>query len=197
MRKDTMDTTDMSTPKLMALVEAEREVLGPGVNESIPMTRRIPRLSDKQARRDAEIAQELIYRSDVMHRPDLVLSAFIAHRWRLSHPRYWELLKLVWIVAGSRENYALFRHLFSVKTPWRQYLMTPEEEAYLKALPESFTVWRAAYGENDGGLSWSLDREWVERYAAANGRVILEREVWKSYVLAYIERRGESELLIL
>lgn len=170
---------------------------GGGFNETVPMTRRKVILSEKQLRKDSDIAKELIYLWDIKHDAEAMLGFFLSERARLSHPRYWELLRTVWLAVGSRNNYTIFRNLFSVKRPWRVFLMTPEEEVFVKKLPECFTVYRAAYGENDGGLSWSLVKEWVEEYAKVHDRIVIERVVKKSEITAFFDRRGEYEIVIL
>lgn len=199
---------------------------GGGYNESVPMTRRKPvGLSRKQLEKDSDIAKELIYLWDIKHEMKAMLGFFLSERARLSHQRYWELLRTVWLAVGDRENYVIFRRLFSVKRPWKVFLMTPEEEAFLAALPDSFEVYRAAYpGEynvfdgsekekwamatvavaemnpipaNNPGLSWSLSKEWTEAYAKIHNRVFIERRVKKSEVTEYFNRRGENEIVIV
>lgn len=166
-------------------------------NERRPMTRRIPRLKPKQAQRDAEVMKALIYAFDVLRQPVLGLKIFLDSRKRLSDERYWEFLRTVWVLAGKREWYTLFRELFASKRPRRDWFMTIEDARVLDSMPEEFEVYRAAYPEEDDGLSWSLDKGFVVDYAAENGRVILERWVNKRDVFAYISRRGEEEILIL
>lgn len=232
-------TKGMTGDEVIVAAQKERAKLGPGVNESIPRTIRTPfGLTKAKKRKDSEIAKELIYLLDVLHRPDLMLSAFYENRHRLSPQRYWDFLRTAWIAAGTVESVPLFREMFAAKKPWKQFLMSPEEEAELAALPESFTIWRAprpgsvltpdeaskrgvveaamnetpqtprihdrAMSENeeevvldDGGISWSISPVFVTEYAKKNGRQVVHKTVWKSYVTAYFNRRGEGEIILL
>lgn len=193
-----MITANMSGRAVLEAAKKARAARGPGVNEGIPMTPRIPlAMPYRQKIRDGEIAKELIYLADVASRPDLLLSAFYENRNRFSHQRYWEMLKLVWIRAGVVELIPLFRELFSSPRPYRFWIMSPEEERALKSMPEEFQVWRAPRPEGDSGISWSVLRAFVAEYAAANGREVIERTVKRSDVFAYFDRAGEGEVIIL
>lgn len=184
-------------------MKRERKIFDPGIpdsdaaNEQRPMTRRLPRLKVKQLKRDAEIMESLIYAVDTLQQPDLALDIFLNSRKRLSDERYWEILRTIWVIAGKREHYSVFRELFSSKRPRRDWFMTIEDAQALDAMPDELEVYRAAYPEEDDGLSWSLDRAFVAGYAAKKGRVAIERRVKKRDVFAYISRRGEEEILIL
>lgn len=68
-------------------------------NERSDFTRRIPTgLSPKKMARDAKIAMQ-IARAWEDGRPDDVLSIFYHKARLLSDPRYWELMRTVWIAA--------------------------------------------------------------------------------------------------
>lgn len=193
-----MLTKDMSGSEVLSAARKVRAERGPGVNESIPMTPRIPFAIPKvQARRDSEIAKDLVYFADVMNRPDLLLAAFYEHRNRLSHERYWEFLKVVWIRCGTIERLPLFRQLFGSKRPFRKWIMSPEEEAKLTELPDEFEVWRAPRPGGDDGISWSIEQAFIQEYAKAHGREVVERTVRKADVFAYFDRAGEGEVIIL
>ena len=193
-----MLTKEMSGAEVLNAARKVRAERGPGVNEAIPFSPRIPfAISKTQAKRDGEIAKELVYLADVMNRPDLLLAAFYENRSRLSHERYWEFLKIVWIRCGTIERLPLFRQLFGSKRPCKRWLMSPEEEAKLAGLPDEFTVWRAPRPGGDEGISWSIERAFIVQYAEANGREVIERTVKKADVFAYFDRAGEGEVIIL
>lgn len=193
-----MVTKDMTGAEVLDMAKKAREAGGPGINETIKMTPRIPHgLSRKQLIRDGQVAKELIYFSDVDQNRRLLVGAFMEHRHRLSDQRYWEFLRLVWIRAGSIELIPTFKTLLSSKRPFRFWIMSPEEEAELAALPDPFTAWRAPRPGGDEGISWSVEKSFVEEYAKANGREVIERTIPKSLVSAYFNRRGEGEVLIL
>jgi hypothetical protein len=180
------------------LLELSNMVNGGGINTGIPMTRRKPiGLSRKQLWKDSEIAKEIIYCADVLKDPNKEVQAFLRNRYRLSDQRYWELLKAVWIGCGSVRTYPIFRQLFESKRPFRQFLMSPEEEAFLHALPGEITVFRAIKTGSDSGISWSLDRDVCEKIAEEDGRSVIQRVVNTKDCLAYFNRRGEDEILYI
>jgi hypothetical protein len=180
------------------LLELSNKMNGGGINTSIPMTRRKPvGLSKKQLWKDSQIAKELIYCADVLKDLNMEVRVFIRDRYRLSDQRYWELLKAVWIGCGSVKTYPIFRQLFESKRPFRQFLMSPEEEAFLRSLPSEITVFRAVKTGSDSGISWSLSREVCERMAKADGRSVIQRVVNTKDCLAYFNRRGEDEIIYI
>ena len=116
----------------------------------------------------------------------------------LSNPRYWEMLKVVWIAVGSTSVVDEFRRYMRSTRPCRNYFMTPEEHEALRNMQFPLKVWRACNSEDDGGLSWTVSMEVAVEFAArGNCRKILVREVDRKDVFAYINRRGEDEIIIL
>lgn len=168
-----------------------------GRNELVPFTRRYPDLKPKQALRDSKIAKRLITAWDVNQSDTEALSIFQKENSQLSDPRYWELLKSVWIIAGSVENKEVFRGWFRSKRGFKHYFMSPEEKAAFDLLPDKITCYRACDGD-DGGFSYTLDYEYAEKYRDLFGKeLIYQRSVWKEYVFAFINRNAEEELIIL
>ncbi len=193
-----MFTKEMTGAQVLKMARDARAKAGPGVNESIAGTPRVPfKMGKTQVRRDGEIAKELIYFADVVHDPERLLGVFYTYRNRLSDQRYWEFLKLAWIMAGTMETLPIFRELFASKRPFKNWIMSPEEEAKLKALPDEFLVWRAPRKGGDAGISWSVRLIFVAAYAEANGREVIEKSVKKSEVVAYFDRAGEEEIILL
>lgn len=193
-----MFTKGMTGAEVLKMARDARAKAGPGVNESIPMTPRVPfRMSKTQVKRDGEIAKELVYLADVAHDPNMLLAAYYENRARLSDQRYWEFLKLAWVLAGKIETIPVFREMFASKRPFRNWIMSPEEEAKLNALPEEFLVWRAPRQGGDDGISWSVRLIFVAAYAQRAGREVLEKRVKKSDVIAYFDRAGEEEIILL
>ena len=188
-------------------------------NSSTDFTRRIPTgLSDRQMERDAKITMQLVRiqqegRQDAAER---MIDLFRSKARLLSNPRYWELMRTVWVAAGSTETAPVFRTLMRSARPCRSWFMTPEDAADLDRMDYPLTVWRAfdmkyidvlpkttcpgdivALPDTDPGISWTIDREWCMRYARLKGRVVKERQVQRSDIFAYVTRRGESEMIIL
>ncbi len=175
-------------------------------NRRTDFTRRIPTgLSDKQMARDSKIAMQLV-RIDQEggdRAAEKMLDLFFRKAKLLSNPRYWELMRTVWVAAGSTETARLFRTMMKSQRPCRSWFMTPEDAAALDAMQFPVTVWRAYDPEldyteaDDPGISWTLDRNWCYDYATKKGLVIKQRQAYRSDIFAYITRRGEEEIIIL
>jgi len=87
---------------------------------------------------------------------------------------------------------------FPSKRPFKKFLMTIEEEAVFNELPGTVTAYRAPGSTvGDPGISWTLDKEFADRYAKSMNRAVIEREMPKSRIVAYFSRRGEQEVIIL
>jgi len=174
------------------------EANGGGVNTKIPMTLRpFPGLSKKQRIKDDQIVKEICYLHDVVNQKDRAVEVFFENKHRLSDPCYWEILRSMWIANGKMENLLTFRQMFNSKRPFKRYLMTIEEETAFNALPDPVTAFRAPAKVGDIGISWTLNREFVERYAKSYGRQIVERSFPKSRITAYFNRRNEQEVIVL
>lgn len=167
-------------------------------NTITPMTRRYPKLATKALRRDAKIAARIIHLWDVEKNADAALRHYLKEQDQLSDERYWELLRTLWIIAGKREHWPIFRALFTATRPQRHYFSTPEEQARLRAMPATFTVYRATDDHDDGGLSWTISKQYATDYARMYHReTILARTIEKAQAFAFIERNGEEEIIIL
>ena len=166
-------------------------------NERVEMTRRYPDLSKKVLRRDAEITKKIITAWDVEKSTEKVLSIYLKEKNNLSDERYWELLRTVWIIAGSINNADVFRKLMQSGRKERYYFSTPEDAKKLREMPEQFEVYRAGT-DTDNGISWTTSKEYAEHYKLAFGKEkILTRKINKKEVFAYIQRNLEFEIIIL
>jgi len=174
-------------------------------NRRTDFTRRIPTgLSDKQMARDSKIFMQILRAAEGGTdggAEQRVLDLFFRKAKLLSNPRYWEVMRTVWIAAGSTETAQKFRSLMKSGRPCRSWFMTPEDAEALDKMEFPITVWRAydavRYPMLDPGISWTLDREWCEGYAKSKGRIVKQREVYRDEVFAYITRRSEEEIIIL
>lgn len=175
-------------------------------NERSDFTRRIPTgLSEKQMARDSKIISQIIRACDGGTNGNAeqnVIDIFRRKARLLSNPRYWEVMRTVWVAAGSTETANMFRVMMRSNRPCKGWFMTPEDAEALDNMDFPITVYRAydanRYPEDtDPGISWTLDREWCEGYADMKGRVIKERKVFRKDIFAYISRRGEEEIIIL
>lgn len=174
-------------------------------NRRTDFTRRIPTgLSEKQMARDSKIAMQLI-RIDQEggdRAAEKMLDLFFRKAKLLSNPRYWELMRTVWVAAGSTETAQLFRTMMKSARPCRKWFMTPEDSDALDRMQFPVLVHRAYDAERypddtDPGISWTLDLQWCREYAQKKGRVIKSRMAYRNDIFAYVTRRGEEEIIIL
>lgn len=180
------------------LSEAGATPIPMALNTGVFMTRSIPHLPRKVLLRDSRIAMRMIQAWDLYNSGTRVLEIFLKEQDKLSDERYWELLRTVWVVAGSVEHAPVFRGLFTSKRPRRHLFSTPEDAAVLRSLPARIEVHRATDDPLDGGLSWSLSRAFVHEYRQIFAKaIIISRWVDKSEVFAYIGRARESEVILL
>ena len=107
---------------------------GLAVNERTDFTRRIPALPEKQLARDAKIVGQIV-RAYEAGDNGAVLDIFRRKARLLSNPRYWEVMRTVWVAVGSTETAPLFRTLMQSSRPCRSWFMTPEDAAALEAMP--------------------------------------------------------------
>lgn len=167
-------------------------------NERVPMTRRFPNLPKKVLRRDSQISLKLISAWDNEHDVAKVLSIYQKEIRNLSDERYWEFMRSVWIIAGSVSTAPFFRKLMTAKRKHSYYFSTPEEAKKLRALPETFDIYRATNDENDGGLSWTLSKDYAEWYKQVFDKAnVICRTVNRKDIFAFIERNNEAEIILL
>ena len=167
-------------------------------NEQVPMTRRFPDRPKRVLLRDSKICQKIIQAWDVEQSESKVLDIFLKEKKNLSDERYWELLRTVWVVAGSTENSDQFRELMQSKRKQRFYFSTPEDAKALREMPETFEVYRATNSLDCTGIAYTIYREYAEWYQNRYGKaVIIERTVKRSEVFALINRNKEFEAIIL
>lgn len=167
-------------------------------NETVPMTRRYPDLPRMQLERDCKIAMKIIRAHDVDHDLEVVLDLWRKYHNLLSNPRYWELLKSVWVAVGSTALSGEFRRYMQSSRPYRNYFMTPEEHEALRGMSFPMKIYRGCNGKNDDGISWTTNIEVAVDFATRGKKEkILCREVERKDVFAYINRRGEDEIIIL
>lgn len=169
-------------------------------NERSDFSRRIPSLPEKQLARDSKIIMQIIRAGEGgtdCNAEEKILDIFLRKARLLSNPRYWEVMRTVWVAAGSTDTAQMFRRMMKSTRPCKSWFMTPEDDKELNSMQFPLTVWRAYDKEPDPGISWTTDKDWCEGYAESKGRMIKERQVMREEIFAYISRRGESEIIIL
>lgn len=156
----------------------------------------------QQAIKDALAAQK--WHSVVfLHERPYRAEALAQLEWyKIPNKTWWGLVGSVWTDSENVwQNNEEWRQVWADDRPQRPQAMSKEERAFLRALPEKFTVWRgAAEGVNEDGMSWSLDRDralwFAKRFEREGDPLLICGIVKKSDVLAYFNGRNESEVVI-
>ena len=131
------------------------------------------------------------------------LQAFLEIEDKLEPAQYWKILREVWIDAEFvYQQTSVWENLFMAVPKVPEAIMVKSELDVLESLPEVFTIYR---GQRPGdfnrgviGLSWSLSKK-KAAFCAGRGGVkgeVISIQVRKEDVLAYINGRGEEEILL-
>lgn len=135
-----------------------------------------------------------------LHERPYRIDAFIKIQNLLQDVTYWELLSAVWI---DTEN--MWQHLDDWKIlltslrPHKEMLMTEEERQFKDNLKNRVQIYRGCeLGVNEIGLSWTLSKEKAEWFANRFGKngIVRERPINKPEIIAYINARGEQEIIV-
>ncbi len=124
----------------------------------------------------------------------------VAHR--VTGPRYWSLLRYIYTDSESiGPNIDAVRALWNRDTPGREKMMTADERRVYDSLPDLVEVYRgcrARYAKKQS-VSWTLDLDTAVRFACRwrdGDAVVLRATVPRSAVLAYLDSRGEQEVVL-
>lgn len=118
----------------------------------------------------------------------------------MTDAEYWELLADVWIDQENPEDFTEeWRARFRRPRRHASRLMTRDERKMFSRLPDELTIYRAAIGSEDLGLSWTLSPQVAKKFATRFGgdHRILRARIKKAHVRAYWTRRSEEEILVL
>ena len=137
----------------------------------------------------------------IMHKPYLPVF-FKNVKDYLSDKDYAYMLYEIWIIVECPNhdiNVSKTEFLNMFKKANKQFLMSQEEQSVLNQLPETITVYRGLQrNASPEALSWTLDKniaEWFANRFDNNGEVI-KATINKKYVFAYIDGRGEKEIVL-
>ena len=167
-------------------------------NIQVEMTRRHFDLPRKVALRDSKIAKQIINAWDIEQDKEKVYALFLKNYRLLSSQRYWELLRVVWIVSGGLSNVDEFRRLMKSSSKHRYCFSTPEESKKLRNLPDLLVVYRACNSEDDGGISWTYKSKYADNYKNMfQKKMVLQKSVRKDEIFGLINRNQEYEIIIL
>jgi hypothetical protein len=123
--------------------------------------------------------------------------------------KFWRLVTDVWTdTENARQNYDEWEELFASERSCRESMMNEEEQAKLASLSSEIRIYRGfrfKEDEYDGidGFSWTLSRDraiwFAKRFAGAfeDTPQIATAYVRKADVIAYLNGRGEDEILVL
>ena len=134
-----------------------------------------------------------------LHERPYRLDAFTLIQSKLSDTQYWSLLSDIWTDTENQwQGLNKWKQLLSSNRSSHHYLMNEEEFNLLQSLPDEVTISRGCQaGINENGLSWSLNKKKAEFFANRFGKegIILERKIPKSNIIAFLNGRGESEVI--
>lgn len=138
-----------------------------------------------------------------LHERPYRLDAFLAVEWQMSDAEYWALLGDVWCDSENiREHPEEWPELLHADRGDRRLIMRDDEREEFDALPDTLTIWQGCTDQRDDGWSWTLDEgkaQWfANRFAMFEKAEPRLRKATcrKSDVVAYLTRRGESEILV-
>ena len=149
-----------------------------------------------------------------------VLKAFVGIADEVKDKDYWSLLRGVWTRGEDVQPRDLWRKLLMRHPYDSAAIMTREEQVILDRLPNIIDIYRGSSNESyNEGFSFTLDEqraEWfAHRYTGPQGQLIarfrlshfredhevtpllIRGTVEKKDILAYIDDRGEDEIIVL
>lgn len=140
-----------------------------------------------------------------MHEKPFRLVAFKQYikQKQITDKVYWETLRSIWM--GSEniwQEMKDWRFLLSSKRKERGCFMDLSDRIVLADLPQTVTVYRGHHGVNENGYSYTLDKEkaqwFADRFGSHKGvRAVKTITVSKSDIFAYLNSRGEKEVILM
>ena len=120
-------------------------------------------------------------------------------RNKLSKKKYWEIIRWLW--TDTENVYEHFNEwlalLLDFDTKEVRKMMDKEDKKTFDSLPNDFVVYRGGEHEH---MSWTLSKEKAEwfrdRYKGLRDCKLFEKRIKKDEVLAYINARGEEEIIL-
>lgn len=168
-------------------------------NEIHDFTHRNPSfLSKKQLERDSKIVRQIVTAYDVEEDARKVVDIFFRKCHLLSNPRYWEIMRTVWVVGGNHTNVEHFKELMKSNRQAKSWFMTLEDAEELEKMNFPILLYRAYdIRYEDKGISWTDNFDWVMNRAEIHKLTVKKRLFTRNEIFAYISRRGENEFIIL
>lgn len=129
------------------------------------------------------------------------LEAFFGVAYLMEDEQYWSLLGEIWTdsenIGATLSSWRVALRVPRSKT-W--YFMNEDDREALEKLPEIFTIYRGTQEGVPLGLSWTLDPDkaaWFANRFKPPQPLVLKGTVSKANVFAYLEGRGEQEIVVL
>lgn len=115
----------------------------------------------------------------------------------VDHSTYWQMLAAMWIGHGGTDRLDEWTAFFRADRPQRQKLMKGNDRRAWRRFRPVVVAHRAIAPEEDvsRAISWTLDRQFLAKIFP--GRTVVTRSFQKKDILAYFDRRGESEIIVL
>jgi len=113
---------------------------------------------------------------------------------------YWNVLATIWMDAPNTTlEISRWRKLFSSSRRNRHKMMKKSDRRAWRNLPEKVKCFRAINPGEDvnKAISWTLSKETALFFQRRNGGKIIEQIFPKQSVIAYFDRRGEQEIIVL
>lgn len=166
-------------------------------DEPTPILRPAPDVRDLMAN---ALANGNYYRYVVLHKGQHLTQAFKAISVCLADDEYWKLLSAIWLATDNVwRNLHDWKDLLTSGRAHREAMMDKEEQQFFSNLQQIVSIYRGCTKDlSEGGLSWTLDRSVAESYAKrlGEGGYVLERKRSKREIVAYLNGRDESEIII-
>lgn len=146
-----------------------------------------------------------VFTHERAYRCDALIKVMHEHGEEISDRLYWKLVGNVWTDSENiYQNSLEWAILLGSDRGEREAIMSEEDLATYRALPDPITVYRGAIEcLNEDGLSWSTDKKRAEWFARRfqnlrdGDAVVLTGTVAKEDALAYFSDRNESEILVV
>jgi hypothetical protein len=131
---------------------------------------------------------------------------FIKHEFGRKDPEYFQIVGQIWTDFDTLSCTSSWLELLLNFEPLRQpnrklppnvvCMMTSAEQEKLAQLPDRFTVYRGHHDRLRHGISWTIDPNIAIQYSLGIHRAISTGTVMKTLVIAFIDRWGESEIIV-
>jgi hypothetical protein len=132
------------------------------------------------------------------------LEAFAGIHDEMDHQTYWHLLSATWQMSENIWQWrSVWQHFWNSGRPMKRAAMNEDEQRHFDGLPDLITIYRGQSQRNQRGMSWSLDRQRAEWFAARqlifNGchdvAWLLTATVRKRDAHAYLNGSTEHEIV--